>query len=223
MKETLSFIRSYQNEGTVRTFVFDQSGRSWVPGQYEQYHLPQVGGTDDENSRFFTIASAPVEGEIHISTRVTESKFKQALNALQPGDTIEVDDVEGDFIWDNDEPVVLVAAGIGSTPYRSMLLQRNADGKPLNATVLYYSRDENIPFRSEFDALAANHPELKIQYIVGQPVTSDSILELASPAAGQTVFISGPEPMVDSIGEDLKARGVNLKQDWFPGYTESTF
>jgi hypothetical protein len=29
--------------------------------------------------------------------------------------------------------------------------------------------------------------------------------------------------MVESVGNALKQRGVNLKQDWFPGYDERNY
>jgi len=220
---TLKLLSAHDEVGNIRTFVFEAGGLTWVPGQYQTYILNQVEGSEDDKKRFFTIASAPSEGEIHISTRVTESAFKQALNALQPGDTIEAQDLEGDFTWEDDAPVVLVAGGIGVTPYRSMLLERHATGKPLNATLVHFNREEAIPFRDEFEKLAVEHPELKLQYIVGQPITADAILEAAPQAAEQVTYLSGPEPMVDAVGEDLQKRGVTLKQDWFPGYTDQTY
>lgn len=225
MSDLLKLTRSYDEVGNVRTYVFESGGLEWQAGQYQYYILPKIEGEDDEKGRFFTVASAPSEHEIHISTRVTDSKFKQALNSLQPDDTIERKDIEGDFTWEDesDQRVVLVAAGIGSTPYRSMLLERHATGKPLSATLLYYSRDNDIPFKQELDDLANQHPELTVSYIIGQSVTADSIIKNAPDYKNQTVYISGPEGMVDSIGEELKAGGVDLKQDWFPGYSETTF
>jgi len=221
---TLKLLKSYDEVGNIRTFVFETGGNTWLAGQYQTYVLAAAGGTEDENKRFFTIAAAPSEGEIHISTRVSDSKFKQALNAMQPGDTIEASGIEGDFTWeDTGEPVVLIAAGIGCTPYRSILLERHAAGKPLNCTLLQFSRDDNIPFKDEFAKLASEHPEFIIKNIIGSPVTADAILEAAPQAASQVTYISGPEPMVDAVGDELKGRGVNLKQDWFPGYTEQTF
>jgi len=38
-----------------------------------------------------------------------------------------------------------------------------------------------------------------------------------------TVYISGPEPVVESVGNALKQRGLTVKQDWFPGYDEQTY
>lgn len=220
---TLRLLSTYDEVGNIRTFVFDTGGLTWLAGQYQTYILDQVEGDADAKKRFFTIASAPSEHEIHISTRVTDSAFKQALNAMQPGDTIETEGLEGDFTWEEaDEPVVLVAGGIGVTPYRSMLLERHALGKPLSCTLVHFNREDAIPFRDEFEKLAAEHPELKLVYIVGQPITADVILQAAPEAAQQVTYLSGPEPMVDAVGEELQKRGVNLKQDWFPGYTDET-
>lgn len=219
----LKLLRSYDEVGNIRTFVFETGGASWQAGQYQTYELAQIDGDKKARKHFFTIASAPSEGEIHISTRVSDSQFKQTLNSLQPGDTIEARNIEGDFIWEGDEPVVLVAGGIGVTPYRSILLERAARGKQLSAHMLYFGRDENFAFRGEFDTLVAAHPELKIDYIIGEPITADAIMAHAPEAAEQEIYLSGPEPMVDAVGEALMARGVVLRQDWFPGYTEATY
>lgn len=217
------FIRSYDEVGNIRTFVFEAGNASWTAGQYQTWELPQVEGDEDAKKRFFTIAAAPSEKELHISTRVSGSAFKQALNALQSGDTINAHDIEGDFTWEGDESVVLVAGGIGVTPYRSILLERAATGKRLNAHLLYFGRDENFAFRGEFDRLAREYPELRIDYIVGEPVTADAIMTHAPEAVDQTLYLSGPEAMVDAVGGDLQNRGVALKQDWFPGYDENTY
>jgi hypothetical protein len=29
--------------------------------------------------------------------------------------------------------------------------------------------------------------------------------------------------MVETVGEELKKSGINLKQDWFPGYDEKNY
>lgn len=216
-------IRSYDEVANIRTFVFDNSGVTWQAGQYQTWELPGVEGDEKAKKRFFTIASAPSEAELHISTRISDSAFKQALSALRPGDIIEAHDIEGDFTWDGDEPVVFVAGGIGVTPYRSMLIERAAAGKALNAHLLYFGRDDNFAFRGEFDRLAEEHSELKIDYIVGESISADNILAHAPEATAQTVYISGPEAMVDAVSEDLSARGAVLKQDWFPGYTVETY
>lgn len=221
----LPLIASRQEAGNVRTFMFETGGLTWVAGQSQAYVLPQAGPTSEENERWFTIASAPTEGTINISTRVSGSRFKQALNALEPGQTIRAHSLEGDFTWEDDAgpPVVLVAGGIGVTPFRSILIERQVRGKPLNATLLYFNRTDEIPFRDELDGLARRHPAFTLQVVVGRPVTVERILEIAPEAHGRGVYLSGAEPMVETVGSALLERGIAVKQDWFPGYDERTY
>ncbi len=219
----LAFIKSYDEVDNIRTFVFGTNGETWLPGQYQKYVLPELGEDKYINRRYFTIASAPSEGEIHISTRVTNSDFKQRLNSMNPGDVIEASGLDGDFLWEDNGPVVLIAAGIGVTPYRSMLIERHKTGKSINARLLYFGRDNNFAFRQEFSDIVAAHPEFRVDYIVGEHVTAERIIELAEEVETESTYLSGPEPMVEAVGEELKNKGVNLKQDWFPGYDDSTF
>ena len=222
---TLKLISSRDEAGNVRTFIFETNGLIWIAGQNQGYILTQAGETETENQRWFTIASAPSEGEIHISTRVSESRFKQTLNAMKPGEEIKAFDLGGNFTWEeeSDEPVVMVAGGIGVTPFRSILLERHKAGKPLNATLLYFNRTEEVPFQIELQRLSNKHPEFTLRIAIGEPVTADKILELAPQARKQMLYLSGPEQMVKSIGSNLHERGITVKQDRFPGYDDKNY
>lgn len=221
----LQLTSSKAEAGNVRTFIFEAGGLKWVAGQYQGYILPQAGKTEAEKQRWFTIASPPSGSLIHISTRISDSTFKQVLNALVPGDTIQAHSLEGDFTWEEEtiEPVVLIAGGIGVTPFRSILLERHAAGKPLNAALLYFNRTNEIPFREEIEALERKHPEFTYVPIVGEHITANTILERSPLVNDKNFYLSGPEPMVESVGNELKGLGVNLKQDWFPGYNEENY
>ncbi len=220
----LKLLSTKAEVGNVRTFVFEPGPWRWVAGQCLGFVLPRAGASQAENERWFTIASAPSEGFIHVTTRVSDSAFKQSLAGLQPGEEILTHDLGGDFTWEAlGRPVVLVAGGIGVTPFRSILLERKATGKPLNATLLYFNRNQEIPFEALFSDLAREHTELNLQLLVGQPVTPETILDLVPASREQTVYLSGPEPMVESVGAGLREHGVTLKQDWFPGYDEKTY
>ncbi len=109
------------------------------------------------------------------------------------------------------------------TPFRSILLQRKADGKRLNATLLYFNRNDDVPFQSELKRLGEQHAEFELLVVVGQQISADTILTLAPQASRETVYLSGPEPMVESVGSALRERGVRIKQDWFPGYDEKNY
>lgn len=222
---TIKLISSKPEAGNVMTFVFETGGLSWIPGQYQKYILPQAGNTKAETEHWFTIASAPSEDVIYLSTRISLSTFKQTLKSLLPGDTIQRRSLKGDFTWEeeSDKPVVLIAGGIGITPFRTILLERQAVGKKINATLLYFNRADEIPFREEFEALAEKHPEFTLLPIIDESITANNILKRVPQANDQMFYIAGPESMVESVGNDLKKQGINIKQDWFPGYDEKNY
>jgi ferredoxin-NADP reductase len=220
----LKLLSSRSEAGNIKSFVFETGGLTWLAGQNQAFILPQAGSEEADNLRWFTIASAPSEGVVQVSTRISDSRYKQTLDCLQPGDTVSVRELGGDFTWeDSTTPVVLVAGGIGVTPFRSMLVERDALGKPLNAVLLYFNRDTQIAFRDELQQLAARHPELDVRYLIDKVISADLILDEEPRAAHLPVYLSGPEPMVESVGNELKQRGVDLRQDWFPGYDERNY
>ncbi len=190
---------------------------------YVLNHAP----TDDRGSdRWFTIASAPFERHVMVTTRFATregSTFKKTLKALKVGDEIEVSDLDGDFtLGDPKKEQVFIAGGIGITPFRSMLKQATHDGKRLRVTLLYANRNKIAAYQKELEALAARNPNFKIHYLFSpQRIDKDTIKGLVPDLKKPLFYISGPEPMVEGVGKMLLQLGVpakRIKQDWFPGY-----
>lgn len=220
----LTLLRAQPEGGNAKSFIFSApEDFSWIAGQAQAYYLAAAGTDTADNQRWFTISSAPSEHEVRITTRLSGSNFKRSLDCLGPGDTIVAYGPGGDFTWQDDAAVVLVAGGIGITPFRSMLRERALRGRPLDATLVYASRDSDVIFREELDDLEGEHQELKVIHLIGESLTAARILELAPEARQLRTYLSGPEPMVQSVGDELKKAGVaDLRQDWLPGYTETT-
>lgn len=201
---------------------------SWTAGQFVQVELPHDNADEEGAKRWFTISSAPYEGIVQITTRVTNSTFKQALAALVAGDVLQlVEQPSGDFVWqDSNLPLVFVAGGIGVTPFRSIIKQRVHNGLPLDVTLIYGSRTSDVPFRDEFDAWAAQDSRFRVQYVVGKPLTAEHLSTLLPDINQSLLYLSGPKPMVTALGDDLKRHGLpeaQLKQDFFPNYTEQNY
>lgn len=199
---------------------------NWMPGQYIRIEVPHDNADAHGDKRWFTISSAPYEKLITITTRVSSSTFKQALASLELNATIEMTDLpSGDFIWGESDQTerVFIVGGIGITPFYSIAKQRQYDNLPLNATLIYANRTDDVAFREYFDSLKGEG--LNVQYLSGRDMTIDTILE-ASTGNTARFYISGAKPMVEQFVNDLEERGVTkgqITQDAFPRYSEQTY
>jgi ferredoxin-NADP reductase len=211
----------------VESFIFKpEEPLFWKAGQFLHYVLNHAPTDDRGSDRWFTIASAPYERHVMVTTRFNSkrsSTFKKTLRALKPGDSIEVSDLDGDFIVSDPKKLyVFIAGGIGITPFRSILKQAEHQEKQLRVTLLYANRKVVAAYKKEFDAMAKRNPHLKIHYLFHPQRIDKKIVKELVPDLKKTLFyVSGPEPMVESIGKMLQQIGVpkkRIKQDWFPGY-----
>lgn len=218
-----------QETPDVISFIFTPSDPfTFQPGQYLHYVLHHRPTDERGSDRWFTVSAAPFEEHAMITTRFSGEKgssFKKTLHDLKIGDEIEIATVEGDFIVeDAAADHVFIAGGIGVTPFRSILKQLDHDKRPINVVLLYANRDQNIVFKEEFEEIAASHSNFKIHYIFSpEHVDEKKIRELIPDITKPIFYVSGPEPMVENLGNTLKAMGISenhLKQDWFPGYPE---
>jgi ferredoxin-NADP reductase len=201
---------------------------TWVPGQFIYVEIPHAHPDAEGTKRWFTVSSAPYEGFYQITTRVSDTTFKQALAKVPVGGAIDlIDPPAGDFIWEaTDRPRIFIAGGIGVTPFYSILKQRFHDHQPLDVSLIYSGRTPDLPFRDEIGRWAAADPDFKVQYVIGERLTPVKLLALEPKLDESLVYLSGPEPLVESLGDDLKATilpEAQLKQDFFPNYTESNY
>ena len=222
----LKFVAKKLEIPGVYSFVFEPSRPvRWQAGQYLHYELPHPRPDDRGVERWFTISAAPFEKHIMLTTRFDgerQSSFKQALLKLEPGAVVTAGEPRGSFIIEADASrQILIAGGIGVTPYRSMLLQLDHDGQSLNIDLLYANRDEDFVFDKEFSALAKKHPEFKIRKFVGDHrITAEDLKDYLK-NDGIIFYISGPRPMVETYQHLLNNLGIDephLKTDYFPGY-----
>jgi len=223
----LTLTKRIQETGDAVSFIFQpESGLHWTAGQFLHYQLPHTPADDRQADRYFTIASAPHEGVIRLTTRFSNehgSSFKRALKDLRLGATIEAGELDGDFVVDDPaRQHVFIAGGIGITPFRAILLDLEHRGQPLNATLLYSNREANFVFNSELQALTARHDEFSVHCFVSpRRIDSEAIRRHVADPRDSTFLVSGPEPMVEAMGTLVKQLGVpdeHLKQDWFPNY-----
>lgn len=98
-KFVLTFVNRIQQSPHVISFYFSTSTKfSFQAGQYLQMTLPHDDVDEGGASRFFTMASAPHEPHIMITTKQSSSSFKQKLFALKKGDQVRCFGPMGTFV-----------------------------------------------------------------------------------------------------------------------------
>lgn len=225
----LGFIEKVQNTADCFSFFFDSAEPViFNAGQHMNFTLPHDNPDDRGIMRFFTIASAPFERRIMITTRIAReqsSTFKIALMSMEKGQGITALPPQGEFIIeDYSKKYVFIAGGIGITPFRAILLDLdyNKKLKEMEIFLLYSNRNNDIVFKNELDLLTNRNASFKVRYVIRPEVCNIEMVRVAIPFyMDKTYYISGPPGMVLSIGESLVAENIDdsqIKRDFFPGY-----
>ncbi|WP_447913195.1 flavodoxin reductase [Microbacterium phyllosphaerae] len=220
---------------TAQELTFRAKGKvRFLPGQYLEldvpHHRPDARGTRRE----FSIVSAPADlPTLRIAYKDGDQKhpssYKRALAAAEPGSALAVTGTWGDFLLPRAEtPVLMVAAGIGVTPFVSQLRQLQLTGQQRDVVLVYVASDSSeLAFRDELAATGArvvvftrDEPaDLPAHWTWAQGARLDAAgLERCVPDLGaRHSFISGPPRLIADLAPALqKAR--SLTTDAFAGY-----
>jgi ferredoxin-NADP reductase len=211
---------------------------SYHAGQFVDITLLDPPETDAEgNTRGFSISSAPREGVITITTRLRDTAFKRVLQRVPLGTEVRMEGPFGDLrLHHADRPAVLLAGGIGITPFRSILVEAIGGGPLPYRVVLFHAnrRPEDAPFAEELRALERADPNLAF-------VPTMTPVDGSSPAWGgerghidaamlgrhldgvsnPIFYIAGPAGMVQASRTMLVALGVDeddIRTEEFTGY-----
>ncbi len=231
----ITFEHSHNDAASTYTYFFKPERQvDYIPGQFVEVTISHDDSDSRGTKRWFTLSSSPDQKLISITTRIQSengSSYKRALQSLKRGDQISISDPMGDFVMPKltDTPLIFVAAGIGITPYLSMLqwLAETDETRPIKFLQAVTSEDD-IAFQDIFDD-AKQHATI----VVSNPtdawggerghITAEMILGLETPTDDSLVYISGPEQLVEQMTKDLQAAGLRKSQivgDYFPGYAE---
>lgn len=219
---------------------FDLQGENpeFIPGQYFFVTLtPADEAHQDELTHHFSIVNSPSQkGVLAMATRLRldQSLFKRTLNEAKIGDEVEIGKIGGSFVLpeQTDKPVVLIALGIGITPYISMLRWAFEENKDYKFEVIYSDNEvKSMAFLEELQQMPAAHPNMRlILSVTGDEswdgekrhVDGDFIKEyLGDDYASRLYYISGPPAIVEKVSSSLKQAGIAedaIKTDNFSGY-----
>lgn len=229
--------RLWEEAQDTISFAFDAPGIAGAqPGQNLLIRL-DVPEDPRKGLRTFTIASSPTEADALITTRIRSgSPFKQRLAALRPGDAVEARGPMGRFtLPEGDAPLLLVAGGIGVTPFRSMIKYAIDTGRSTPMTLIASDRTpEMIPFRREMDGWIEAHPWLRIRRTITRPehgrepwtgrtgrIDAEWVRAAVDDLDRRTALVSGPPAFVVATTEVLQAAGMSadrIRTERFLGY-----
>jgi ferredoxin-NADP reductase len=216
-----NFLKSELEVGEVCSYYFQMPDDfEWDAGQYLNYTLPGLPPSNAE--RLLTIASAPHEKTLRVTTIAGVSDFKKKLRLLKPGDQVEIDQLGGDFVWQDDgRQKLYLAGGIGVTPFRSIVLDRLHKKLSNEAILMYAGRRDHRPFLDELTEVEASDKTFKKLDYQEKRITLQEIARVVPDYKKRTVYIAGPQVFVEGLGDALYEDGVlrnQIKYDWFDGY-----
>ncbi|WP_284979696.1 oxidoreductase [Arthrobacter sp. fls2-241-R2A-200] len=200
------------------------------PGQFMELNLPHSGFDGKGRRRVFSISSAPGAPEITFGVGTTEplSPAKRALSALRPGDSISATAVGGDFLLPRDaaKPVLLIAAGIGITPFLSHLAS-NHSGRDIVLLYLAPGREELAgveQLRASGAKVIARladgstPPEFMLDAGTAR-IDSTRLAELVPDIRDRAVYVSGSPANVVALRATARTAGAaQVHVDSFAGY-----
>jgi ferredoxin-NADP reductase len=181
-----------------------------------------------------SLATSPTKPYLEFGARISDSAWKQAFAALNPGDEAEVDGAYGHFVLHESSHAVLIAGGIGITPLKGMAEYAADRQLPIEVRLVYSSRDEEeIAYRSELEELMRQNPRFEVFYTLTRPskdsswtgrrgrIDADLLAQVSRKLSRPTYYLCGKFGMVEETYRVLTGLGIaddRIMYEVFRGY-----
>lgn len=194
-------------------------------GQYVELEVPHARPDSRGSRRWLSVTTPAGTHEFSVATRVPEgaSSFKRALVA-EPVAPARIRWAGGDFVVPaGTEPLLLVAGGIGITPFLAHL--DSLMGR--DVTLVWAISGGEVPFRDELIAAG-----IEVVVVAPEPVeiaptwrhvrsaalTPQILADVVPDLPSRAVLISGRPEMVTALRRGLRGQVASLRTDIFIGY-----
>ena len=224
--------------GTMAFYFEKPAGFQFKPGQYLDVILINPPEKDDEGiARSLSIASAPFEEELMFATRMRDTAFKRVLKTMALGTEVEMEGPYGSLVLHNNasRPAMLVAGGIGITPFRSMVVQAAQTRLPHRIILLYSNRrPEDAAFLEELLKLQSLNVNFALiglmtdmdksqRHWKGEKgrLSAEVLMRHSKQLADPIYYVVGPPGLVEAVHTMLNGAGVNdddIRKEEFGGY-----
>ena len=193
----------------------------FIPGQFQFLRLHGAEVSAEEHP--FSIASSPARSG-WISVTIKESgDFTAGIGRVRPGDAATVHGPFGRFshtLHPGQGRLVFVAAGVGITPFMSMLRYMRDRRESQSVLLVYASRSSaDVIFGDELQAIEAGDvPMLKVIHVLSNASASwvgetgrldaDRLARLCGGVEGRAFYLCCPPPMA-ALARGLRRMGVH--------------
>lgn len=189
------------------------SGLEFKPGQATEIFINKEGWK--EQGRPFTFTSLPEDEDLEfvIKTYPDHEGMTNKLLDVEAGDELLQTDVFGNIYFRGEG--TFIAGGAGLTPLIAILRDRHNNGaKHENNKLIFANKTQadiilkdELEHRLESNFINILSKEKTDQYAYGH--IDQTFLKKHVVNLQQTFYACGPEPMVKSVVDDLKALGVD--------------
>jgi ferredoxin-NADP reductase len=208
--------------GTTAFYFEKPEEFEFEAGQFFNFTLLIPGETDLEgNTRTLSIASAPHERNVMVAMRLRTTAFKRTLNSLP--------------LRNSTRPAVLLAGGIGITPFRG-LVWSEAESLSARRILVFYSVrvPEEAAFLEELQEMEQFNRRYKLICTVTQPeksrmswpgetgrISMEMLSKWIPDLSVPIYYIAGPSEMVTGVRQMLIGAGIaeeDIRAEEFYGY-----
>lgn len=237
---SLNFLRSVEIAKETYSFFFSKPENFvFNAGQYGRFSL-ELDDVDPRGfKRPFTLCSSPLDDELMITTKIAELKspFKKKLKSLEEGDKVTFFGPLGNFVLpeQSDHSIVLLAGGIGITPFHSMLRLASKTNYSIPTTLIAsFSSIKEIIFFKELTETTMQNSYLQAVYTithldgaqngwVGEKgrISEEMIKRYVADYRNSLYYLCGPEKMVlamEELVKDMNVADSNIRKENITGY-----
>jgi len=192
-------------------------GFDFLAGQWLRLSLLTSEG---EGTQTFTIASAPADDWLEVTTRLSGSPFKATAATLKVGDEVEIAGPGGRLSLPASTPnPVFLVGGVGITPARSLLRDALNQGRVFSdALVVYGNRTPScVPYAEEIAAMQPAGVRLALVFEDAPPswngprgfIDANLVRSLVDTVEDRMFVVSGPPVMVTAMERVLDELGID--------------
>ncbi len=236
----LTLVEKIKLAPNIYEFVFAKDKNfKHLAGQYLEWTMPDAKPDSRGNRRYFTIASSPTEEQLRLGVKIANdngSSFKNKLVSFTKGSKIIAGQLAGDFTLplEADKKLVLIAGGIGVTPFRSMLAYLIDVGNKRDIVLFYVCSDPAEFVYKDIFEKAGHILGIKIVYVITHAenapsgwtgekgrISPEMIKKYATDFKNRIYYLSGPNAMVEGYKKllsDMKVPNSSIHKDYFPGF-----